>query len=64
MAEWSGKLIPSFKLVPDPDRRGASDGNAAQAVMAAIAEVVEKTVGRVVSVEPIRDSSELAPTAT
>jgi hypothetical protein len=62
MAEWSGKLFPSFRLVPDP--KGASDGNAAQAVMAAIAEVVEKTVGRVVSVEPIRDSSELAPTAT
>jgi hypothetical protein len=49
MAEWSGKVVPSFKLVPDPDRKGASDGNA-------IAEVVEKAVGRVVSVESIRDS--------
>jgi hypothetical protein len=56
MAEWSGKVVPSFKLVPDPDRKGASDGNAAQAVVGAIAEVVEKAVGRVVSVESIRDS--------
>jgi hypothetical protein len=56
MAEWSGKVVPFFKLVPDPDRKGASDGNAAQAVVGAIAEVVEKAVGRVVSVESIRDS--------
>jgi hypothetical protein len=54
MAEWSGKVVPFFKLVPDPDRKGASDGNAA--VVGAIAEVVEKAVGRVVSVESIRDS--------
>jgi predicted Zn finger-like uncharacterized protein len=56
MAEWSGKVVPSFQLVPDPDRKGASDGNAAQSVVGAIAEVVEKAVGRVVSVESIRDS--------
>ena len=55
MAEWSGKVVPSFKLVPDPDRKGLSDGNVAQTVVAAIAEVpivaavvevVEKAVGR------------------
>jgi hypothetical protein len=56
MAEWSGKVVPSFKLVLDPDRKGASDGNAAQAVVGAIAEAVEKAADRVVCVESIRDS--------
>jgi hypothetical protein len=65
MAEWDGKVVPSFKLVPDADRKEGSDRNVAQAVVAAIAEVpvvaviavvVEKAVGRVVSVEPIHDS--------
>jgi hypothetical protein len=65
MAEWDGKVVPSFKLVPDADRKAGRDGNVAQAVVtaiakvpvvAAIAEVVEKAVVRVVSVESIRDS--------
>jgi hypothetical protein len=65
MAEWNGKVVPSFRLVPDADRKGGSDGNVAQAVVAAIAGVpvvaavagmVEKAVGRVVGVESILDS--------
>ena len=39
MAEWNGKVVPSFKLAPDADRKGGSEGNVAQAVVAAIAEV-------------------------
>ena len=55
MAEWNGKVVPSFKLAPDADRKGGSEGNVAQAVVAAIAEVpvvaaiadvVEKAIGR------------------
>jgi hypothetical protein len=73
MAEWHGKVIPSFKSVPDPDRKGKSEGNVAQAVVAAIAgvpvvaaiaEVLEKAVGRVASVDSTLDSEELAPTKT
>ena len=65
MAEWNGKLVPSFKLVPNADRKGGSVGNVAQAVVAAIAEVpvvaaiaevLEKAAGRIVSVESILDS--------
>jgi hypothetical protein len=73
MAEWHGKVIPSFKSVPDPDRKGRSEGNVAQAVVAAIAgvpvvaaiaEVLERAVGRVASVDSTLDSEELTPTKT
>jgi len=40
MAEWNGKVVPSFKLVPDSARIEGSDGNADQPGVAAIAEVV------------------------
>jgi len=55
MAEWDGKVVPSCKLVPDADRNEGSDGNVAQTVVAAVAEVpvvaaitevVEKAIGR------------------
>ena len=65
MAEWNGKVVPSFKLVADVERKAGRDGNVAKAVVAAIAkapvvaaiaEVVEKAVGRVASVDSILDS--------
>ena len=46
MAEWNGKVVPSFKLVPDPALIERSVGKADQPVVAAIAEVVIKAVGR------------------
>ena len=55
MAKWNGKVVPFFRLVPDANRKGGSDGSVAQTVVAAIAEVpvvaaiaevVEKAVGR------------------